>query len=206
MVNLVTGEVAPIRCGANFCEACGPLKAWKVGLAVAYSEPERFVRLSLVGEDHETRRGRIKRLTSAIRRAGYGWQVAWAVERNPKGTGHHAHMWQHGDYVPQDVLQRLCMREGLGIPYIERWRAPRDQAATYGIKAATYAIKGAQGQDGLPEHLALNGGRILHISRGFWRHGRNGGTIATQREAVAAALDAKYGPRDGERWRLVNVA
>lgn len=205
LVNTSTGEQAPVRCGANFCDSCGPMKAWKLGLAVQYAAPERFVRLSLVGDDHETRRNRIKRLAYRVRKDGYAWNVAYAVERNPAGTGHHAHLYQHGDFIPQARLQELCIREGMGQPHIKAWRSDSG-AATYAMKAATYAQKGALGQDGLGEHLELNGGRILHVSRGFWRHGSGGGTIKNQREAVRAALEALHGPRGDDQWVLMRKA
>jgi hypothetical protein len=180
------------------------MKAWKLGLAIAYTEPERFIRLSLVGDDHDTRRNRIKRLAYRVRKDGYSWNVAYGVERNPAGTGHHAHLYQWGSFIPQRRLQELCAREGMGFPDIRKWEP--QGTATYAMKAATYAVKGAQGQDGLAEHLDLNGGRILHVSRGFWRHGSGGGTIDTQREAIRAALEALHGPRSDDRWVLVRKA
>lgn len=125
-----------------------------------------MVRLSLVGDEWQTVRGRVRRLATSLRHATRSqWQWLWVVERNPRGTGHHVHALQRGPYVPQPVLQALCRREGLGIPWIARARRA-DRASTYGLKGAlaVYELKSA----GAGDHLELNGGRLAHWSRGWW--------------------------------------
>jgi hypothetical protein len=172
------------------------------GLGIAYSLPQRFLRFSLVGSDFPVVQARINRVRYDLRALGLAWEDTWVVERNPKGTGFHAHLWQHGSYVRQDVLQEVTQRRGMGIPWIQAWRAPQGASVTYGLKSITYGLKGARGgSEGLTEHLTLNGGRLIHASRGFWRNGATGERL-TKRKCEQDALTARQTSGVPSPWIL----
>lgn len=190
--NRLTGEIRPARCGRLGCPFCIRVEAHGVALAIGLAEPERAVRLSLVGETWQERRSRIFRLRYRIREAGYRSEDCYHVEPNPRGTGHHAHLWQWGDYIPQRKLQALAKRESIGIPYIERVRASGPMS--YGLKAVTYGLKGVEDHE---LYLEANGKRLVHASRGFWREGADGPHISRIRGAVRVARERAYGASEG---------
>lgn len=200
LVSESTGAVVPAACGRNWCPVCGPKKAFATAVAVDMSEPTRFVRLSLVGDSHQERRRRIKRMTEYLRRWGYSLQYWGVVEANPRGTGHHAHLWQRGDYIPQAVLQRACLMAGMGYPDIRKWSPIAGAGATYGVKAigragSLYGVKGTK-EGGLEAFLELNGGRY-----GFWTREFFG---QPYREALRDGLAQVFGTenRDDGPWVL----
>jgi hypothetical protein len=170
LVNGVTGEICPLGCGRMTCGDCVGWLAARTAGAVGLSEPERFGRLSLVGDDWSTVRARMGRLRYDLRKAlGKPFEWAWNVERNPKGTGHHVHFLTHGCYVPQRLLCRLADYNGMGHNTdIRQWRAQSSLAEAYGLKGLLYPMKSAQGVE-LPDFLELNGKRLIHASRGFFR-------------------------------------
>jgi hypothetical protein len=201
-VNLDSGESYWDACKRHSCLVCGPKAAHVTGLAIAVAVPERFVRLSRVGDSWSTIRSRVKRLTYDVRSAGFSWNVAWHVERNPRGTGHHIHAFQWGDFISQRRLQELTARRGMGFPDIRAWHQVGTVGTAYGMKAATgYGMKGAG--EALTEYLAINGGRLVHASRGFWRDGPEGGRLAGIDAARAVAVGRVHGPREPGLWRLV---
>jgi hypothetical protein len=201
-VNADTGERFWDSCKRHSCLVCGPRAAHVTGLAIAVAVPERFVRLSRVGDDWSTIRSRVKRLTYDVRAAGFSWNVAWHVERNPRGTGHHIHAFQWGDFIDQRKLQRLAQKRGMGFPDIRAWHQVGVVGTAYGMKAATgYGMKGAG--ESLLDYLAINGGRLVHASRGFWRDGPTGGRLSGIDAARAVAVGRVHGPREPGLWRLV---
>jgi hypothetical protein len=158
----------PALCGRLRCGVCRPRQARRMELALGTVRIERRVVLSAVGDDWNTVRQRVKRLASSLRRdLGAGWEWWWVCERNPKLTGHHVHALVRGPFVQQSRLQELCSREGMGIPWIGVWRPERvrGRAGAYEFKGlvGAYELKGASG-----DHLALNGQRLAHWSRGWW--------------------------------------
>lgn len=165
--SLASGVVVPALCGRLRCDVCRPRCAWRMALALGTVRIERRVRLSLVGDEWQTVRGRVRRLGASLRReTGQSWEWWWVCERNPRGTGHHVHALVRGDFVSQRRLQALCRTEGLGYPWIGAWSADRSGPATYELKglAGLYEVKGASGD----QALTLNGGRLAHWSRGWW--------------------------------------
>jgi len=174
-------------------------------LAIGLVEPERFVRFSLVGDDWQTIRRRVRAVAFDLRHEGFSWNCCWHVERNPRGTGHHVHAFQWGDFVSQRKLQTVCMAQGMGYPDIRKWEQVGTRGAMYGLKHAVgYGLKGASRKEGLEQYLAANGGRLVHASRGFWREGRDGPHINGIRGARNVALERIYGKREtGDLWKLV---
>lgn len=167
LYNLQTGQVKPVPCARLRCPPCASYLAWRRALAMAWARPERRFELTQIGDEWDTVRARVKRFRHRIEERGYTWEHAWMVEPNPRGTGHHLHGYQSGSYVPQAVVSEVADREGMGF---RTWiQALGDKSATsYGLKALTYGLKGMSRAESHEEHLALNGRRLCHHSRGFY--------------------------------------
>ena len=169
-------------CRANICPVCGPKKAWKTALAVDRAKPERLMRFSLVGDEYKVRSQRILKVMWKLRQLGYEIEYWGVFERNPRGTGHHFHAWTRGSYIPQGVLQEVCLARGIGYPDIRKWDTERGGGARYGLKgSAQYGLKS-------DEVLALNGGRFGTWSLGFFGMG--------YKQALSEAVRAHYGRDD----------
>lgn len=203
MLNVVTGQIAPARCLANTCPHCGPFNARLIGGAITLAEPERWGTLTLVGNDWQLVRARMKKLTYRLRSAlGEPFEWCWHIEPNPKGTGQHCHYWQRGQYIPQRLLSSACEEVGMGrVCDVQRWR-PSQKAITYGVKLAgiAYGLKMAEAEESMREYLRANGDRLVHASRGFWRD--QDGERVGQREAMAAWRSGNGEAAEGE-WQLV---
>ncbi len=180
------------------CRPCLLWAAWRRGLALADARPERFLTLTLVGEDWATVRARMFRLRHHVVQEVGSVEWCWSVEPNPRGTGHHVHAFQRGVFVPQARLSELARREGMGFRCdIRRWQANAG-AEAYGLKGVGYGLKGVAGVEAGEVYLAENGGRLTHQSRGFFA----GGVRAAEARGVAAAR----GAGDLREWQLVKVS
>lgn len=156
----------PATCRAWACIVCGPRKAKEKAAIVAWAKPERFLTFTLAPKDWQVLRKKVRVLKATLRAAGYDCEWAWTVEEGKKTGMRHVHALQHGSFIPQAELQ-------------DRWGAIVDirkinaaaGAGKYALKEARrvagYASKGAAAH--LERHLALNGGRGIHISRGYLR-------------------------------------
>lgn len=204
-LNLSTGESRPARCGRNGCDYCLAANARRRALAIAYSRPEREIRISLVADQGDvdpwqTARTRVNRMREYLKR----WDEdpglwGWHVEPNPEETGYHAHVVQHGPRkVNKDALDQAAFRAGAGLTRVRKVQHV-DGLSEYGLKGAALAAYGLKGVRTGTEYLRHNGGRLGHYSRGFFRS-QVGETLAV-REAERAALTARYGESDGA-WTL----
>lgn len=203
MVDTETGEVRLWRCRRDGCPWCGPINGGLVGLAIALARPERVVTLTQAPGGRtgwQANRRALNRLTEYLRRRGYRFQWAGAVEQG-KGGMVHWQLVQHGQFVPQRELSTVAVLAGFGpVADIQQVRS-RTSSARYPLKAlaaAAYTVKGAEM---LAEHRELNGGRLFHTSRAFWRDDQ-GRPVASKREAVKLALRAAYGQQTGS-WVVV---
>ncbi len=160
-------------------------------MAIVHVRPERFITLTLVGDEWQTIRGRMYRLRHDLAQEVGGVEWVWTVERNPAGTGHHVHAWQRGRFIPQRRLSALFSRRGLGARVdIRRWESGGEG---YGLKEA-YAVKDAA-EAGY--YLAMNGKRLTHHSRGFFPDG--------VKDCEKAALAARFGCEPSP-WQLVETS
>lgn len=156
----------PAGCDTWACPWCGPRQARTRAAVLAWARPERFVTLSQAPLTWQPLRQKVRKLTMAVRAAGYRTEWAWTVERGSKTGMIHVHALQHGDYIPQKELQRLWGR----IVHIKAIKGAQG-AAGYAMKEASrvagYAMKGTH--EALLGHLDLNGGRGCHMSRRYLR-------------------------------------
>jgi hypothetical protein len=113
--------------------------------------------LTRVPEDWQHAREQIKDYVRRVRRS-YKIEMAWAIERNPKETGYHAHAITWGEWMSNQHLQRMW-----GGRFIDIRRMRRNKYG-YLTKAAAvcgYVVKGFR------QHLQVNGGRPIHMTRGY---------------------------------------
>lgn len=198
VLNLITGEAWPARCQRNSCAHCLPINARRRALAMTFMEPQRMIRISLCAPSGDpdplaTARIRIKRVRQALLRQGVeSGQWSWTLEVNPSGTGYHAHVLQHGSFIPQDALQTACLKAGAGFPYINAIRRSASRTARYGLKAfgaAGYGLKTYRAQETASDALAINHGRLEHHTPRFFNID---GEKCAVRDAEKAAIQAMY--------------
>lgn len=177
VVELYSGQVFPDRCRANSCLFCLPLNARRRCLAITLAEPRRMIRLSLLADSDDgspcrTALIRIKRIRQALKRMDVpSGEWSYTIERNPKGTGFHAHCLQVGPYIPQNQLQIACERARAGIPYINEIKRTGKWTSQYGLKgfgADGYGLKTFRPNADPTDALRINNGRLEHHTRGFY--------------------------------------
>jgi hypothetical protein len=186
-MNLETGEIRPAGCRRLTCPACVRIRAWRRSEAIAWARPNLAVTLTQCADADDadpwqTARRRINRWAEFyVKQGGARLERVVHVEANPRGTGHHAHLWLRGPLLDFDLSDRAARWAGLGWVHAERIRAV-EGLGRYGLKGLSYGLKGTQGDPA--EYLRLNGGRLTHQSRGFF-HGRS------VRDAETEALSAR---------------
>lgn len=154
--------------------------------------------LTLVGEDWQTVRARMKRLQYDLAHEVGVCDWVWSAEWNPAGTGHHVHAHQRGDFIPQNRLSVLAARNGMGeFARIRRWHTGT-QSEGYALKGVGYGLKGTAAVESGSRFLAVNGGRLTHQSRGYFE----GGVRAAEARGVARA---RIGGETRE-WQVVTTA
>jgi hypothetical protein len=209
MLDYESGAWFPARCGRLTCPYCVKVQAWIRAAAIALAAPERAIRLSLVADADSddpwvSARRRINRTREHYQRLTGHDLGEWLtqVERNPRGTGYHAHAWQHGPRkVDREALDVAARRAGGGWTRVEKVKS-NVGAAHYGLKGVGGMRYGLKEADGDPvEHLRLNGGRLTHQSRGFFRS-EDGSTLAV-RAAERLAMERMSGRKERGRWGLV---
>jgi hypothetical protein len=95
------------------------------------------------------------------------YEHAWTAERGPKNGMLHVNVLQKGTFIPQAEAQKTWG----GIVHVQRIRR-RGGIERYALKEALrvtgYGVKNATAsEETLYEHLRLNGGRLVHLSRGY---------------------------------------
>lgn len=210
MLDYASGMVRPARCTRLGCVHCVVVEARIRAAAIWLANPRRAIRVSLVADAGEADPWPIARRRMNRTREHYArltgqelGEWVYSVEPNPKGTGFHAHAWQHGpSKVNAVALDRAAKRAGAGWCKVETVRS-RASAASYGLKGIGgmgYGLKGAD--EDSSEYLRVNGGRLTHQSRAFFRS-EAGATVAV-RQAESEALRALFGDREPGRWAVVS--
>lgn len=192
-----TGRLQPKMCGAIRCWACIVPVANGYARAIALAEPDQLLRFSLVGDDWPTIRRRVNRYRQRLRKLGVAVQDAYHVEPNPLGTGNHVHMWVWGDPLLEPSVRDAALAAGMGFEVDVRPAYLLDRAAgpmqEYGMKAV---LERPEGTSSMPEqaqqYLTLNGGRLLHSTRQFWRDAATGERLSGVRAAAVAARNRTH--------------
>lgn len=156
-----TGQLVPNRCRRVSCDYCILKEIRARGYAIMRAKPERMILLTGVTGNYRTTQRQMNRLAEKLRAKGVRYQHDWHVEANPAGTGWHVHAYQHGD-DPSPYLAGVAASVGLGwtgrvIDYTHH-RGPID-----------YGMKRAADPRTRHEYLDVNGGRLSHHTRGFYR-------------------------------------
>jgi hypothetical protein len=197
--NLTTGEMAPGRCAASSCPYCGPVEALARARVIsdggATGPPQRYIVLTLPpeqwGMEWQTLRQKMKDFRRAMVREHGEWEHAWTVERGKLNGMPHVNVLQKGTYVRQRELQD---RWG-GIAHVQAIRRQPGKVGGYVLKeagrVAGYSLKDAHAS--LADHLAINGGRLVHLSRNYL----GGETIPTVRKRLRG--DSASTPGEWER-------
>lgn len=188
LVSESTGAMVPASCRTYSCPVCGPRKARRIAQAATWAAGQadraRFVTLTLFPDDWQKGRQKIRDLRRMLARRGLAWDLFWAVERGSQTGMRHAHGIQHGDYIPQALLQDVWGAR------VDIRAVARGSVSGYVLKDAArvsgYSVKGSAD---MGEHLLLNGNRVAHWSRGFF-HGRT----LDQAFAVACSGGKDDGP------------
>jgi hypothetical protein len=176
------GMRIPASCMSYRCSICRDKKIRQRVRIAAYGASKadrlRLLTLTKVPEDWQHARAQLRDYVRRVRKA-YSLEIAWALELNPKGTGVHAHALSHGEFIPTDRL-----REMWGGRFVDMRMASHHASGYMGkcLTMAGYASKS------MADHLALNGGRAIHMSRGYL-HG------LTARQALKAMSS-------GKKWHL----
>lgn len=173
----------PASCDVWTCPYCGPRKASQLTRVLAWARPERVLTLTLAPHDFLSCRKKVGKLGLSLRKMGYRFEAAWVREPNDRQMQHHIHAVQHGDFVPQKVLQ-------------DRWGARVDiRSIEEPERAIRYLLKGALGGAGdLMAHLEENGRRAVHLTQDYLR--------GESQESVRRAL-RRTSTDPATRWGLV---
>jgi len=202
LIDPSTGKRAPVRCGSLRCYACLVPVALNYASALGLARPSQKLRLTWVGRTHQEIRQRVRKFHRLLRRQGRQVEHAYSVEPNPRGTGNHIHGWTWGSPITLEELQDAATGAGMGA---EVWIGPAHVLPTtppmikYGLKSVLdYPPGVTEMWPEAREFLELNGGRLLHATRGFWRDGETEEPIPGVRPAIAVArqragVAGKYG-------------
>jgi hypothetical protein len=198
-MELYSGSVFPDRCRTAGCAYCLPINARRRCLAITLAAPVRMIRLSLAANRDDadpckTALIRIKRIRQSLKRmdiAAGEW--CYTIERNPKGTGYHAHCLQTGGYIPQNALQSACESARAGIPYINAIKRKGIWTSRYGLKgfgADGYGLKTFRPNGDATDALRINNGRMEHHTRGFYDLDGESLRVRDMERAAIAVMNA----------------
>lgn len=177
-----------LACMRTCCPVCVRAVAVEAARAMALARPTHGYRLSLVGSQWSDIRNNMTGFVRRVRRRVAVFEHAWHVEANPAGTGNHVHGWCWGGTPTRQLLREAAVASGMGS---DVWTGPwrlnptADPLIDYGMKSVTGPNLGRSNE--AKEFLALNGGRVMHASRGFYRDATTGELLANRRDAERRA-------------------
>lgn len=210
-VNVETGQVVPSRCGRNGCAYCLPVNAGKRIDAVVLMQPRRTITITNLAKCddpdpwQEVRR-KVNRTREFLKKAKVDPGLWGIFVEKGKETGMvHAHIVQNGEKrIPKEALSDAASSAGCGWTRVEAVRNS-GKISDYvgkGFGISRYVGKSFSEGEGDPlAALRLNGGRIGHFSRGFFRDPSSGAIIGVREAEKIAATLRRNG--EGSKWRPV---
>jgi hypothetical protein len=156
-----------------------------------------------VGDEWRAIRSNMNNFRRNLRRAGLSVENVFHVEANPGGTGHHAHLWTWGPtLLDEPTISDAAARAGMGQEvWVGRRDRPDGAPLWYGMKSVLDAADPVALAPEICDFLEINGGRLLHASRGFWRDAA-GHPI---RGGVRAAAKLARREQRSDDWAIVNL-
>ena len=200
VLNRATGELVPARCDRLTCFACLVPSAISTARAIAWARPRQWVTLTRVGDSWQAARRQVRRFRQQLQRLGVGGEFAYHVEPNPSGTGQHAHLWWWGDPLDAEIVRRAS--GGAYAAVGEIWISNNYEIPTleYGMKMVLWDRPDSPRWLSvlLTEFLDVNGGRLVHQTRDYFRDAT--GTTVGIDEARRQAKGVRRGT-----WELVGA-
>lgn len=197
-------------CDAYACPVCGPRKTNKLANAIAWQQDRvplaRLFTFTNAPVTWQQRRQKMRSVAHWARSKGYDWNVAWTTEQGSKTGMIHIHAIHYGDFMPR---QELMDRWGALID-LRLIKSSQGAASSYISKAArqsaNYISKGKGDQ--YAQWLDLNGGRPMHITRGYFGEYSTREAVKLAQRAMTDTVDIMWRPAtDAEAfvcWELYN--
>ena len=188
----------PKGCGRLGCGYCGPRRALSTANAIAMAAPHWAGVLTSWGKDLPVEPSELfalfARATSAVvaglRSAGaveYCWVLELSSRRIPNV---HVLMW--GDPLERSTFHSTALQAGMRWGDVQPIRHV-GVMARYVLKLPLSPLDlGLDGESCMNLHLQLNGGRLVHSSRRFWRD-REGHALPGLRVARSEARRQRPG-------------
>ncbi len=192
----------PRRCGRLACSYCGARITLSTVKAIELAAPTASGVLNIPASSLPPGTQAQLRLFATVlgdaarllRADGLAWEYAWIVELSETGVPH-VHFLQHGSKVSGRRFASAVRATSSG------WGDLREiqhlaRLARYVLKLplAALDLDPDRPEDLLALHLTLNGGKLLHASRRFWRNAA-GEPLPGIRAARVAARTVPKGPR-----------
>jgi hypothetical protein len=202
-----SGELKPRRCQAYACPRCGPILALATVEAIVLARPTHSAVITTkeaFSSDQDPEDAfafwneAVRGVWRNLRAGGSEWEAVWLVERDEAGRPH-VHVLGWGSAGDRGTFQQVCQQAELGWSEIQRIRKLRT-IARYTLKEPLRALDmRGQATSIMESHLDLNGRRLLHWTRGFWRDAAGrplGGIRVARREAMLRRVRrARSSPR-----------
>lgn len=182
---VATGVLIPATCGRLHCCVCVRAEAFRYSRAIGVVGPTQAILLTGGAMDWSTNQRKLNRFRSQVRRRVGRYEDVAHVERNPSALGTHLHLFAWGDHLDGETVRTCARLAGFGDwAGVEPIRTANGKALAYGLKVV---ISGSNEGPDLPgdsrDYLDLNGGRLGHATRGFWRD-HDGRPVKGWREAA----------------------
>ncbi|MDX6256763.1 MAG: hypothetical protein QOJ11_3097 [Frankiales bacterium] len=188
------------------------MEANNYAAAIASAKPTQALMFTAVGNDWHTIRRRMNRVREYLKRRRVAGEWVWHMEANPSGLGNHVHAWRWGPMPITKVTLTACaVSAGLGttigvgnVITATGWSSGGllgAGAMGYPLKAIVREPTGPELTASQAQYLTLNGNRLAHASRDFWRDSL-GWRLSGRRAAVREAQMCRR-PEEEDRWAMM---
>lgn len=179
----------PASCDSYSCTNCRLTKIAERTRVMVWGAMQadivRMLTLTWVPSDWQRARWQIRDLVRRLRKT-YEVEMAWSIEANPRKTGYHAHAVTWGEPMPNKRIQKMW-----GGRHIDIRKIPGGKS---GYVSKCRMVSGYTTKH-LDKHLDINGGRAVHMTRGFLHGWKVREVLQEMSKGVSWHLE-RAGPRD----------